>query len=336
MRRLFLMAILAAIVTVIVGCAASNDSATTRQSVDWQMLKSGWGAWTTSSGPTVGTHLFQTDADLLAWTTQYGFPENLTIPTENVDFSRDTVAVIVRGVAHSEPVVTSVVVDDGKDRVKLTSRPVGPPSIPSGSEIRRFVALRVPKVNSLSVDEDTHADMTAATVSSPTPNMDRSQAVLKRGCLTQHPPAKEGFTVLSVYYTCQDDALPATPRAVPRQVAVHLATPLTASEELLKGPTQDERSNGYWSWFDTKTAGMLNSVTITADGRAVVDFKDFSAVIPNASTAAGAGQLLREIGLTLAQFDQINEIEFLFDGDCEAFWGWLQTDCQVVPVSRYR
>ncbi|HYF94195.1 MAG TPA: GerMN domain-containing protein [Symbiobacteriaceae bacterium] len=143
-------------------------------------------------------------------------------------------------------------------------------------------------------------------------------------------------SVLHVFYTPAGDPLPATPRAVPRQVAADSVGPRTALEELLKGPTDQERSAGYFSWFSRQTAGMLNSFTLTADGRAIVDFKDFSAIIPNASTSAGMAQLYRELGHTLAQFPEISEIQYRFDGSCPKFYEWLQSECQVIPAARYR
>ncbi|MCG0238671.1 MAG: GerMN domain-containing protein [Firmicutes bacterium] len=156
-------------------------------------------------------------------------------------------------------------------------------------------------------------------------------------CTSERPPAEPGFVVVTLYYTCEDDPLPATPRPVFRKVKAEEWTPQLAMEELLKGPTPEERKRGFWSWFGPETAGMLNRVTVTESGLVIVDFKDFSEVIPNASTTAGSGQLMRELGMTLAQFEEITEIEYRFDGDCQAFSEWLpHGECQVVPASQYR
>lgn len=177
----------------------------------------------------------------------------------------------------------------------------------------------------------------SGTDSTATPKADAASVTRGERCSSERPAAEPGFVVITLYYTCEDDPLPATPRPVFRKVRAEGLIPQLAVEELLKGPTPEERNRGFWSWFGPETAGMLNSVTVTNSGRAIVDFRDFSAVIPNANTTAGSGQLLRELGMTLAQFEEITEIEYRFDGSCEAFWRWLPAgECQVIPASRLR
>ena len=67
---------------------------------------------------------------------------------------------------------------------------------------------------------------------------------------------------------------------------------------------------------------MLVSATVT-DGLAVVDFVDFSRLIPNASTSAGRRQLLGELQSTVFQFPEVSRLELRFDGNCLGFWSWL-------------
>jgi hypothetical protein len=100
-----------------------------------------------------------------------------------------------------------------------------------------------------------------------------------------------------------------------------------AVNSLLAGPTPEERTAGLSSFFSDETAGMLNSVRLQ-DGVAFVDFRDFSGTIPNASTSAGSTQLLDQIAGTIFQFDGVREAELSFNGSCEAFWNWLQRDCE--------
>jgi spore germination protein GerM len=96
-----------------------------------------------------------------------------------------------------------------------------------------------------------------------------------------------------------------------------------AIAQLLSGPTADERAQGLDSWFSEKTKGMLNRVVIE-DGVAEVDFADFSATIPNASTSCGSASLLAQLDNTILQFPQVDEVVYSFDGDRAAFYEWLQ------------
>jgi hypothetical protein len=154
-------------------------------------------------------------------------------------------------------------------------------------------------------------------------------------CTVPEPEAKPGYMTLYVYFTCEDDQLPAQPRRVPRQVPETQAVLHTALEELLKGPTAAERAVGLHSWFSGQTAGMLQEAELK-DGRAVIDFQNFASIIPNASTSAGSSMLIREVGKTTFQFGDVSTAEVRFAGSCEAFWGWLQRDCQVLEAGRFR
>lgn len=99
--------------------------------------------------------------------------------------------------------------------------------------------------------------------------------------------------------------------------------PEEALDLLLAGPTEDEESEDLRSWFSAETAGMLNSVEVT-DGTAEVDFQDFSAIIPNASSSCGSASLLAQLDNTVLQFPDVDEVVYSFDGDRDAFYEWLQ------------
>jgi spore germination protein GerM len=139
--------------------------------------------------------------------------------------------------------------------------------------------------------------------------------------------------VVSVFFTCSADSMSNTPRPVERRVPTAGAELKFALEELLKGPTAQERAAGFSSYFSDATAGMLKSVAVSEAGRAVVDLTDFSARVNNASTGAGAAQLTGELNKTVFQFKQIKEVEYRFDGNCDGFWNWLQRDCHVVTAA---
>lgn len=96
-----------------------------------------------------------------------------------------------------------------------------------------------------------------------------------------------------------------------------------AMKALLRGPTAAERKAGYGGWFSRKTAGMLRSVTIAA-GTARVDFRDFSHVIPNASSSCGSAMLLAQLNRTARQFATVKRTRCSFAGDVASFYEWLQ------------
>jgi len=121
------------------------------------------------------------------------------------------------------------------------------------------------------------------------------------------------------------------PRAVTR-IVPQGADPLRfALGELLRGPEAEESADGMFSFFSPATAGLLRSVSVDLDGRAIVDFQErLRALIPNASTSAGSAALLGELDSTVFQFSEVRSVEYRLGGSCDAFWNWLQRDCAVV------
>lgn len=140
-------------------------------------------------------------------------------------------------------------------------------------------------------------------------------------CDIAAPPP--GEVTVQVVFSCDEQPV-GTWRAVPVETADTLGFALAA---LLRGPTATERRAGLDSFFSTDTEGMLYRA-IVRDGVAHIDLRDFSAIIPNASSSAGSAQLLDQLAGTIFQFDTIREAEITFDGDCAAFWNWIQRDCQ--------
>lgn len=106
---------------------------------------------------------------------------------------------------------------------------------------------------------------------------------------------------------------------------------LTAAlEALVAGPSDLERKEGLSSLFSADTRGILASVEVE-DGTAVVDFHDFRALIPNASSSAGGFAFLAELNGTVFANAPVREVEYRIEGDCAAFWVFLQRDCTTVP-----
>jgi hypothetical protein len=94
---------------------------------------------------------------------------------------------------------------------------------------------------------------------------------------------------------------------------------------LLAGPTAAEKRAGYRGWFSKKTAKMLRSVHV-GSGVARIDFRDYSRIIPNASTSCGSGLLLAQLNRTATQFVTVKRAIYSFNGSRRAFYGWLQMD----------
>jgi hypothetical protein len=140
-------------------------------------------------------------------------------------------------------------------------------------------------------------------------------------CDISAPPP--GVRTLQVVFSCDEQPV-GTWREVPGGEVDTLAFAL---HSLLRGPTQQERDAGLTSFFSEATAGMLNDARII-DGVAYVDFADFSSIVPNASSSAGSAMLLDQVAGTIFQFDGINEADISFNGDCDAFWNWIQRGCQ--------
>jgi hypothetical protein len=140
-------------------------------------------------------------------------------------------------------------------------------------------------------------------------------------CDISAPPP--GTRTVQVVFSCDEQPVGSW-RPLPDVDADTLEFALQA---LLRGPTPEEQAAGLASFFSEATAGMLNDVRV-ADGVAYIDFADFSGIMPNASSSAGSAMLLDQIAGTVFQFDGIREADVTFNGDCDAFWNWIQRGCQ--------
>lgn len=103
-----------------------------------------------------------------------------------------------------------------------------------------------------------------------------------------------------------------------------------ALETLLAGPTAAERSRGLDSWFSEETRGALREVRMD-DGRALIDFDaSLPSMIPGAGSSTGSAMLLGALDSTVFQFPSVDAVEYRLEGSCDAFWEWLQRQCEVV------
>lgn len=137
---------------------------------------------------------------------------------------------------------------------------------------------------------------------------------------TETPVAATDSIIVTVAFR-RGEQVETVERGVP--AAEPLRAALTA---LLAGPTAVERAAGIESWFSDSTRAMLHSVAVD-DSLAVVDFADFSRIIPNASSSLGSSMLLAELNTTVFANSDAAAVEYRFDGSCDAFGEWVQRGC---------
>lgn len=148
-------------------------------------------------------------------------------------------------------------------------------------------------------------------------------------------PGADEFDVM-FFVTC-DSAFADDPTADAAFVPVFRRVPRTQGvlrvtlEQLVAGPTAEERAAGLSSFFSSETVDVLAGVSLR-DGTAVVDF---ARRVNNASTSAGQQAFRGALDRTVFQFPSVERIEYRLEGSCDAFWQWQQVgDCQLVSRDR--
>ncbi|MEK7580406.1 MAG: GerMN domain-containing protein [Patescibacteria group bacterium] len=102
--------------------------------------------------------------------------------------------------------------------------------------------------------------------------------------------------------------------------------PEAALKELFKGPTEQEKEQGYVSWFSPQTEFILKNLKIK-NNTVYVDLIDIRPIIPNASSSCGSAEFLSEIENTLKQFPEIEKIIFAINEKPSDFYEWIQVGC---------
>lgn len=167
----------------------------------------------------------------------------------------------------------------------------------------------------------------------PTENRQVEATVATSMCLPPNTNTPEqGLTFINVYFPCQHDtyreALYPLPRTISESATIQEKLQL-AVEALLAGPTAEEQAAGFTSWFSSTTANALNEITLDEDGTVQVDLANLTTIIPNASTTAVSGEIVKSFEATLFQFESVERIIYVFDGDCAATEEFFQSvGCQ--------
>lgn len=96
----------------------------------------------------------------------------------------------------------------------------------------------------------------------------------------------------------------------------------TGIQQLLAGPTAEERQQNLGAFFSQATRDFLISAERTGEV-AEVDFRDLRSVIPNASSSCGSAALLAQLDGTARQFGASRTV-YSINGDVDTFYHWLQ------------
>ncbi len=113
-------------------------------------------------------------------------------------------------------------------------------------------------------------------------------------------------------------------RTIPKTKAVARA----ALEQLFLGPTNEEKSQDYYSWFSEKTKSILLDVKVEKK-RAYVNLRASApTVLPGmVTTSCGSEHLMAAMENTLLQFSNIKKVFFAIEGKPQDFYEWLQLSC---------
>lgn len=143
-----------------------------------------------------------------------------------------------------------------------------------------------------------------------------------------------GEISISVLFECGGDynyptAGIALARIVPEQGGEPIDRIEWSLRSVLAGPTDDERTVGFESFFGPDTADALNAVTLSG-GRLVVDFNE-AIIVNNMGTSTGGLFFNAELQRNVFQHTEVDSVEFHFNGDCEAWSGFFESDgCWVI------
>jgi hypothetical protein len=149
-------------------------------------------------------------------------------------------------------------------------------------------------------------------------------------CGRQRPDAEPGQMVIRVFMPCGDLDLPSNSTYVFRSVDESTALLTHTLEQLVAGPTPEERADGFTSSWSSETADAINSVQL-ADGAVQVNFGSPVATIRGINDEPARSFFLADIYTSLFQYERVRSVELRLGNDCAAFFALLgQQGCTVV------
>ena len=142
--------------------------------------------------------------------------------------------------------------------------------------------------------------------------------------------ADDGTITLNVYFGKEGlgerDAACSEVAPVVRQVPMTQRVAGAALQELFRGPTPEERQQGYRSWFSDRTRAILKEVRI-ANGTAYLDLYDLRQIIPGATTSCGSAEFFSQVEATLKQFPTVDRVVLAIEGQPRLFYEWMNMEC---------
>ena len=166
-----------------------------------------------------------------------------------------------------------------------------------------------------------------AVAASEAPAQDQSTAS-SLACADQGDPVPSSDQVM-VFFTCEGP--PADPRPVFRidpGVSSVGAQLHFALEQLLAGPTPEERDLGYSSVLPSGSEGLLIGVDVNEDGLAMVDFTNALQRLGPLNSSHSRFLFFGTVGETIFQFRDVQAVEFRIEGSCDQFARYFETFCE--------
>lgn len=143
----------------------------------------------------------------------------------------------------------------------------------------------------------------------------------------EQPPA---IRTVQVFHNTGDGMDCSETTGYPRDATGVVAPIGFALDQLVAGPTAEERALGAHSFFSSETADAIRSVNLRPDGLLIVDFADIRSTIPNASSSCGGSAFVASLNDTVFQFPAVNRVQYQFNGSCDDFFQFLQSSCHVI------
>jgi spore germination protein GerM len=113
---------------------------------------------------------------------------------------------------------------------------------------------------------------------------------------------------------------------VDRSVPMTSSIATAALQSLFRGPSSQERAEGYRSFFSETTAGLLKRVRVEAK-TAYVDLEDIRQALSGATSSCGSAEFHSQIERTLLQFPAIEQVIYAIKGDPRTFYEWMNEPC---------
>ena len=154
------------------------------------------------------------------------------------------------------------------------------------------------------------------------------------GCAEiQIPPRDQSTSQFNVYFNNDNltDGMTVCKAVfpVPRSSPSTTNGPAAALEALFVGPTPEERSQGYRSFFSGRTAGLLKRLKTEA-GTAYVDLHDKRREFSGVTSSCGSAEFFSQIQRTLEEFPTIDRIIFAIEGSPRVFYEWMELECDLT------